>query len=198
VDKIFIFQGILFILIPEQMFQGIEGANVGLYNMYRKMVAFTKKGEIKVVTALNVANNFIRRAIDENVSLTPMKLQKMIYFLYAAYLCKTSQQLFAERFGTWKYGPVLDTVYQEFKGFGSSSINRYCANDGKVVSVDEKHEIFRQLIDMVWCKYRVYSGIELSKFTHKPESAWYKAYADNQPYLNDQQIEEEGEMVLVA
>jgi len=35
-----------------------------------------------MVTALNVANNILGRAFDERNKISPMKLQKMIYFTY--------------------------------------------------------------------------------------------------------------------
>ena len=34
-----------------------------------------------MVTALNVGNSILERAFTENVDITPMKLQKMIYFV---------------------------------------------------------------------------------------------------------------------
>jgi uncharacterized phage-associated protein len=168
-----------------------------LYNLWKSLKKYRKKeGVYLVVTALNVANNFIKRAIEEKESLSPMKLQKLLYFLYAVFYTKTGLQLFSERFATWKYGPVIDTVYQKFRDFGSSSINKYCMNDGIITSVNEEHDIFRQLIDMVWCKFKEKSGIELSKITHEEWTAWYKAYVEHEPFLNDSDILKDGEILI--
>ncbi|MBR6647500.1 MAG: DUF4065 domain-containing protein, partial [Clostridia bacterium] len=71
-----------------------------------------------MITPVIVANNFIARALNENVPLTPMKLQKLIYFLYKEYLKTTGERLFTESFEVWQYGPVIASVYDEFKGFG--------------------------------------------------------------------------------
>jgi len=41
-----------------------------------------------MISALNVANTVLQRARNEKINITPMKLQKMVYFLYKAYLKK--------------------------------------------------------------------------------------------------------------
>ena len=156
------------------------------------------KGAFNVVTALEVANNVIRRALDEKRSLSPMKLQKLIYFIYARYYSETGIRLFSERFGTWKNGPVLDTVYQEFKTFGSSSIDRFCIKDNRIKSVDEdSSESFRIVIDDLWRKYKDCNGTELSKITHTPGSAWCRAVEERNPYLKDTDILDDGKNLFV-
>ena len=69
-----------------------------------------------MVPALVLANNFIVEAQNGNIkNLTPMKLQKLMYFTYGRYAAQTGRQLFSENFQAWQYGPVLSSVYQEFK-----------------------------------------------------------------------------------
>ena len=63
-----------------------------------------------MVTALNISNNLLQRAFTDKISISPMKLQKLLYFTYKHYLKSTNGiPLFAERFEVWKYGPVLPT-----------------------------------------------------------------------------------------
>ena len=40
------------------------------------------------ITALNVANNILKRAFAEDIDITPMKLQKIIFCTYKEYLKK--------------------------------------------------------------------------------------------------------------
>jgi uncharacterized phage-associated protein len=47
------------------------------------------------------------------------------------------------------------------------------------------------VINGVWGKYKAMSGIELSKITHTPGSAWYKAWVGKRPYLDDEDIKNE-------
>jgi uncharacterized phage-associated protein len=72
-----------------------------------------------------LSNNFLMRSFEQGIPITPMKLQKMLYFLYRDYLQETETALFGERFMAWQYGPVLDSVYQEFETYRSNAIKQY-------------------------------------------------------------------------
>lgn len=146
-----------------------------------------------MVTALNVGNNILQRGFAENIDITPMKLQKLIYFVYRDYLQETGRSLFNERFETWKYGPVVPSVYNEFKKCGSNIIRKYAFDDNKTyTTVDEDSSpVFRNVIDCVWNTYKNYDGIVLSSMTHREGSAWRKAYEKRSPYLLDEDIRQE-------
>lgn len=53
---------------------------------------------------LYLANNLISIAKEENISLTPIMLQKLIYFIFRDFYQLTDTALFKEKFETWKYG----------------------------------------------------------------------------------------------
>lgn len=140
---------------------------------------------------LFVANNIIDRAKKENISITPMKLQKILYFVYRDYLQKQKDgiPLFAERFATWKYGPVLESVYTAFKKYGSEFISDYYREDGKAYAANEESNgLLGQVLNDVWNKTKKYNGIQLSKITHKENSAWYKAFQNQHIFLDDKDI----------
>lgn len=147
-----------------------------------------------MVTGLNVGNSLLSRAFKENVDVTPMKLQKLIYFVYRDYLKETNQSLFDESFQTWKYGPVLPSVYATFnKKYGSNAIRTYATEcDGKILCVDEgKSPTFKKIIDHVWDSCKDYNGIYLSAITHRSESAWRNAAERNSNELFDEDIKED-------
>lgn len=56
--------------------------------------------------------------------LTNLKLQKLIYFAYATHLTKTGKKLFSEPIVAYKYGPVIEDVYQLYKGYGRDEIEQ--------------------------------------------------------------------------
>ena len=149
-----------------------------------------------MVTALNVANSIIGRSFSDGIPISPMKLQKLIYFTYKKYLQDTNgTPLFAERFEAWLYGPVVPSVYNEFSHYKDKPIKRhYLSNDGRAWSVDESSsEFFINALDFVWGKYKNDSGISLSMLTHKPNTAWHKATSGNpfKQYLSDNDIRTE-------
>lgn len=146
-----------------------------------------------MITALNVGNNILQRGFADNIDITPMKLQKLIYFVYRDYLQKTGRSLFNERFETWKYGPVVPSVYDKFKNNGSNAIRKYAFDNGKTYTMvnEDSSPIFKGIIESVWNTYKNYDGIVLSSITHREGSAWRKAYGKKSPYLLDEDIREE-------
>ncbi len=147
-----------------------------------------------MVNAIHVGNSILMRAFIENIDITPMKLQKLIYFTYQMYLKETDIPLFDERFETWKYGPVISSVYNEFKKYGANAIRQYATEkDGKTIFTvnEEASPIFKRILDSVWSSCKTFDGIYLSSITHRPESAWSKAAENGQPYLSDNDIKSE-------
>lgn len=146
-----------------------------------------------MISALNVGNNILQRGFSEDIDITPMKLQKLIYLVYKRYYKKNSKALFSEPFEVWKYGPVVRSVYDEFKYFGANSIKKYAMEpNGSVLIVNEEmFESFKNALDYVWDKYKYYDGIPLSEMTHRKNTAWWKAAKREDAYLNDQDIYEE-------
>lgn len=136
-----------------------------------------------------LANTFLSLGFEENVKITPMKLQKLIYFLYKKYLKETGNPLFSEPFEKWKYGPVLQSIYYEFNGFGANPITRFAKNaKGQAEIVNMRLDTtLTQCIKKIWTKYKNYSAVELSKLTHSKDSAWEKAFTN----LTDEDIKNE-------
>ena len=92
-------------------------------------------------TAMDVANyivwytnNGIKRSV---FSLTPLKLQKILYYVSTSYLKKHNELLFSESFRKWQYGPVVKEVYFEFKSIGICHIDK-----AKAVIVEDEAAIF--------------------------------------------------------
>lgn len=76
---------------------------------------------------------------------TNLKLQKMLYFIYAIYYYKTNKKLFIENFEAWKYGPVIRELYEFFKEKG---VNREEITPNKFKSMCDFQE------NMIWKKIK--------------------------------------------
>lgn len=139
-------------------------------------------------------NTILCKAFSEHIPVSPMKLQKLLYFSYRQYLRNTNGlPLFSEQFEAWPYGPVLRSVYDEFKSFHGDPITMFAKNANgsvSVISCQNAPEACRA-IDSTWELYKNKSGIELSQITHLPGSAWHKAMASRDIFLKNEDIQRE-------
>jgi len=106
--------------------------------------------------------------------VTPMKLQKLLYYCYVWQLVAKKKH-FDASFEAWSHGPVEPDIYSEYKAFGRNTI-----------SVSNTPKLNVPLFDFTLESYAVYSAIELSKTTHL-ESPW-KKYKDTGGVIPDDEL----------
>ena len=137
-----------------------------------------------------LCNNILLRCMNSSGRITPMKLQKLMYFVCRDYTKQFGTSPISEQFEVWQYGPVLPSVYSEFKSFGANPITEYARDaQGNAFMVSERdNPDLARIIDSIWCKYHSKTGIELSKITHQPESGWYRAYAERRQYITEEDL----------
>ncbi|UXN34377.1 DUF4065 domain-containing protein [Avibacterium paragallinarum] len=123
-------------------------------------------------SAMQIANAFIQKAQDGLIpDLTPMKLQKLMFFAQSWYLKRHKQLLIDDNFVRWQYGPVIPSVYYEFSSFGSNIINQPATNPFGIIApnLTAADDAF---IDEVIDTYGAFDGWKLSVMTHQPKTAW--------------------------
>ena len=148
------------------------------------------------VKPMYCANNFIKASFDCNRDISPMKLQKLLYLLYARILNKTNFSIFPDRFEKWEYGPVLSNIYMEFKKYKGNPITWFaCDLDGEVRIADENNIAFKEYFDEVWGRFGTLNGMELSVLTHQSESAWSKVGRLGE-FLKEEDIKIDGETLF--
>lgn len=150
----------------------------------------SKGGRTRMISVQALSNTILKKSFDENIPVSPMKLQKLIYFIYRDYLQKTGSPLFTEEFQTWQYGPVLRSVYDEFKTFRASRITRFAktANDEVYIINETVDPDLCASINNTWNRYKYQDGIALSQITHREGSAWRKAFESGRQTLQDVDI----------
>jgi uncharacterized phage-associated protein len=123
-------------------------------------------------SAKTIANYFISKAKSESkTDLTPMKLLKLVYVAHGWHLALTGKPLIFESIDAWKYGPVIDSLYHEFKKYKNNPITM----------LTEAHPIADsdqniKLLNEVWKKYGNYTGVQLSNWSHEQGSPWYQTW----------------------
>jgi len=150
-----------------------------------------------MTSPLYAANNFIDKANVNGVNLTHLKLQKLLYILYARFLAVTEAPLFPDRFEAWQLGPVLREVYDIFNIHKAEPIIELRPNaNGKVCVIRESGD-FGKCFDEVWAKYGRESAHDLVETTHQKDSAWSKTVARDGGiggFLDDADIAKDGAM----
>jgi len=125
-------------------------------------------------TANLIAYAFVKKGIEEGRPVTQMKLQKMVYFAHGVHLASFSRPLIQEDFEAWQFGPVIPSIYQEYKTFGSQPINiKQEYLDKQLGNLD--HNAIT-VIDYTWNTTKNLSASTLSSWTHKQGSPWDKYY----------------------
>ncbi|MEM6602529.1 MAG: type II toxin-antitoxin system antitoxin SocA domain-containing protein [Pseudomonadota bacterium] len=135
-------------------------------------------------TPSEVANFFLKKAWDEDVYITVMKLIKILWFAYGFWLALTGKKLFNETFEAWRYGPVVPSIYHEFKRFGkdpipegelSKILDPYSKNwvSAPHISGDIDLEKF---LEKIWELYGDFTSRQLVDLTHKSNTPWHKEY----------------------
>lgn len=129
-----------------------------------------------------IANYFIELANAAGEPVTPMKLQKLVYYAHGWHVGFTGQPLINESVEAWQYGPVIPSLYHEFKRFGSSPIT-VKATDLDPARFDfvevptPAEDPIRKFLTSVWNGYGKFTGVKLSQMTHAEGSPWAKTWA---------------------
>ncbi|MBL6784778.1 MAG: DUF4065 domain-containing protein [Rickettsiales bacterium] len=132
-----------------------------------------------------IANTIIRIAKSNNQNLDPLKLQKIIYFAHCKSLIKFDQILITEPFHAFSFGPLITSIYHEYKKYGNTPVNHFTSElvmDGedlkwKVFFVPEEDERTNKILEETFFRYSKFSGSDLAKMTHIQDGPWYNTYA---------------------
>ena len=127
--------------------------------------------------AVSVANSIIKLAKARNITnLTPMKLQKLMYFAQFWYVKKFNKFLINDWFSRWEFGPVIPSIYHQLKYYGSNPVNNYIwllsANNEAIVYMIDNNPNTWNFLNEVLDTYGHLDGTSLSAITQRDNSAW--------------------------
>jgi uncharacterized phage-associated protein len=147
--------------------------------------------------AAAIANEFLELAKANGQALTPMHIQKLIYFAHGWNLAITGEPLIWERVEPWDYGPVVRNLYRDLREFGSGAITKsleeksdYMLRTTPRIQGGDDPLFARDLVRKVWETYGHFSALELSEMTHVPDSPWSYARQVREQVISDERIRE--------
>lgn len=132
--------------------------------------------------ARRIANYFIDIAESSGVSVTPMKIQKLVYFAHGWHLAvRNGEPLINEQVEAWPYGPVIPSLYRALRAYGDQPIARQIMDPRQhtpTLSDNPGEEAFaRLLLARVWDIYSPFTAIQLSNMTHEADTPWFNVFS---------------------
>ncbi|MGR3456048.1 type VI toxin-antitoxin system SocA family antitoxin [Pseudooceanicola sp.] len=124
-----------------------------------------------------IANLLLEQADREDISVTHIALQKLVYFAHGTRLMQGHPPLVSGNFEAWTHGPVHPAIYSAFKAAGSAPIrNRAVGKDALTgrelpLPLPEDPDV-RRLIRQVLFAYGQMSPWLLVEISHAPGGPW--------------------------
>ena len=154
-------------------------------------------------TPQHIANYFLERGRLEGVPISPLKLLKLVYIAYGWFIAITKgKRLFTETIEAWEHGPVVPTLYHEFKHYGRNPITEYSEEydpemeNFTIPRVTDDDTLV--VLSKVWAAYKGFSAWALRQKTHEADGPWDRVHNPlvRNCALNDDDIREHYEQRL--
>lgn len=119
----------------------------------------------------NVADYLLCFAQQHGDVMTPLKLQKMVFYADAWFMAlNDGQELVADKFEAWVHGPVARPLYNRFSEYQWRPIT-------EEIFLPELPEAIKSHLDEIYGVFGGYSAFELEQLTHQ-EEPWLAARGD--------------------
>lgn len=126
-----------------------------------------------MISANTVADFFLSFAHEHGDYITPLKLQKLVYYADAWHLVNFDEALVDEDFEAWIHGPVVRSLYTRFKDYRWNPILCEVTKPQLPSEIEEHlHETYEA--------FGGFSGFELERMTHE-EKPWIDARKGYEP-----------------
>jgi|SRR5579884_3336795 len=135
------------------------------------------------LTAKDIAEYFLLM-VDEEAgdSLSNLKLQKLVYYAQGYHLALHNAPLFQEQIEAWEHGPVIPSLYKEYRGYGSNPIPK-----PEEFDLEKYDGQVRELLNEVFEVYGQFSAAKLRNMTHA-EKPWVEANRISRFATIDQEV----------
>lgn len=130
-------------------------------------------------TVFEIADFFLSKE-----SMTPKKIQKLVYYAYSWTLALLNDdvndlrvKLFDNRIEAWVHGPVVPDLYREYRAYGWQDIPKLATYD-----VDFPEDVL-DILNQVWTVYGPLSANQLELISHN-EKPWICARSGLPSYVS--------------
>ena len=125
-----------------------------------------KNQNVMTYSTQDVADYFLEKG-ENDPTMTPMKLIKLVYIAHGWNLGLTGQPLVNEDAEAWKYGPVFPSLYKKYRVFKDGKIKHE-----PIEELNIKNENDLSFLNRIWNFYSKFDGLQLSTKTHESDTPW--------------------------
>lgn len=113
-------------------------------------------------------------------TISPLKLQKLLYYCQAWHYTIFSEKLFDERIEAWAHGPVVPSQYKRFafmRCYDPINLSKVSITPASFEPNSRTESLLNEVMDI----YLEHTAGYLEQLTHK-EMPWKKTRGDLEPY----------------
>lgn len=135
--------------------------------------------------AISISYYFIQKAKEkkkgeykgEDTQITPLKLQKLLYFAQGIYLSRHNECLFDDPIEAWDYGPVVVRVWRYFRATGTASEDLIPKVSDEIIEekVGEIGDKYKPFLNEFYDVYGKITAPDLVSYSHNHE-IWQVAH----------------------
>lgn len=119
-----------------------------------------------MISEKEVVQFFIMKGLDDEEPITNLKLQKLLYYAKGFHQAIFDNPLFQEKLQAWTHGPVVPSVYHEYKHYGTAPITELEYNPSEKFDGEQL-----ELLNEVWSVFGQFSAWKLRDMSHN-EKPW--------------------------
>lgn len=140
---------------------------------------------MRAYSAIAVAKRFLTLAQEEGMSLSNMKLQKLVFFSQVVALKMYGRPIHNNASLAWDFGPVVKELYDLVHKFSTKDRKLFSLNEPDFAKAFDNVESIEDsdvlgITRAVWNRFKNWTAFQLSDLTHRPGSPWATVYARSQ------------------
>jgi uncharacterized phage-associated protein len=146
---------------------------------------------MKTSDLAHVVTHYINEKGD---TVSPKKLQKLLYYVEAWNLVHLSDPLLFEDFQAWVHGPVLPSLYHELKEYKFNDLKvvaeEFDSPSQLILKIIENNKITHEKLDLIYAvldRYGSLNSLQLEMLSHS-ERPWLEAREGFPPHVSCKNI----------
>lgn len=125
----------------------------------------------------SIANHLLDQADIKGLEVTNLALNKILYFCHAWRLAQFKQPLLSTTFEAWDHGPVIPSVYHQFKRYKNAPIT----SRAEMIDLETGEDVVarpsltseeKEYLDRMLEFYGVRTGSTLRNMSHEVGAPW--------------------------